>query len=97
MLDIFSDRLRGLRKRRNMTQNDLAERLEISPSTVSSYGRGTAFPPLPILIRLATILSVTTDYLLGLENREFISTEGLSTENIKLAREMVATMKQAKE
>lgn len=97
MLDIFSDRLRRLRKRRNMTQNDLAERLEISPSTVSSYERGAAFPPIPIFIKLAKILNVSTDYLLGLENREFISTEGLSPENIKLTREMVATMKQAKD
>ena len=97
MLHIFPERLRKLRKRRNMTQIDLAERLEISPSTVSSYERDTADPSINVLIKLSSILDVSTDYLLGLENREYVSIDGLSPENAKLAREMVANMKKKKD
>lgn len=57
--------LKTLRIKSNMSQAELAERLGISRSAVSSYENGTRSPNHEILIKLATIFNVSTDYLLG--------------------------------
>ena len=58
-------RLRMLRKRRGMTQQQLARLLYISPSSVCEYERGNSLPTLPVLLKMADVFAVNLDYLLG--------------------------------
>ncbi len=63
----FSDVLRHLRRKNDMTQEDLAEALDMSPQAVSRWETGTAFPDSTVIKKLAYLFRVTTDYLLEVD------------------------------
>ena len=59
-----------LRKKKNLTQKDLAEKLYVSDKTVSKWERGLSMPNVVLLIPIADILDVTvTELLRGEKNR----------------------------
>lgn len=62
---MFPERLIELRKLRNLTQQELANLLNVSKQTVGSWERGRTEPSIPIINELANILNTTTDYLTG--------------------------------
>ncbi len=59
------NRLRELRKSKNLTQGDLAKKLNTTTSNISGWECGKWQPDNETLIRLAEIYGVTVDYLLG--------------------------------
>ncbi len=59
-------RIRDLREDRDMTQVQIAPLLHGSQRIYSNYERGDVDIPTPVLIRLAQLHGVSTDYLLGL-------------------------------
>lgn len=59
-------RLSNCRQNKNMTQEELAGRLGITPQAVSKWERGASLPDISMLADLADILEVSTDWLLGL-------------------------------
>lgn len=63
--DDFADRLRTVRKLRNLSQGDLAERTGLQPSAVSHFESDRRTPSFDNLKRLADALNVSADYLLG--------------------------------
>lgn len=58
-------RLSGCRQNKNMTQEELARRLGITPQAVSKWERGQSFPDISMLADMAQLLEVSTDWLLG--------------------------------
>ena len=60
----FSEKLFTLRKANNLTQEQLAEKLDISRQSISKWESGQAIPEIEKIIALSTIFDVTTDYLL---------------------------------
>lgn len=65
-MQIFSERLRELRKSAGITQRQIAARLNISQQSYARYESGTGEPNLETLAKIAKIFDVTADYLLGL-------------------------------
>ena len=63
---MFGDILRELRKDYKMTQAELAERLSLSPLTISAYECGRSVPDDTTKVKIARIFNVSLDYLLGL-------------------------------
>lgn len=61
-------KIKELRKKRDMTQEKLAEYLKVSFQAVSKWETGAASPDLSLIVPLARLLDVTTDELFGLEN-----------------------------
>lgn len=61
-------RIRELRVERGLSQKELAEQIGVAQNTVAQYEKGTAKTSLEVIVNLAVILNITTDYLLGLEN-----------------------------
>ncbi len=61
----FGERLKYLRERDKMYQSELAEKLNLAPSSISMYERGDRDPDTSTLSKIAEIFNVTTDYLLG--------------------------------
>ena len=57
-------RIRELRLQRGWSQKALAERLHINKSVVSYYELGERYPTYDVLLSLADVFHVTTDYLL---------------------------------
>lgn len=58
-------RIARLRKERNMTQKQLADRLNVTDRAVSRWERGVGLPEVSLLAPLAAVLNITTDELLG--------------------------------
>ena len=63
--EVFPDRLRTARERRELSQGKLAERAGLQASAVSHFETGSRKPSFENLKRLADALNITTDYLLG--------------------------------
>ena len=86
--------LRELRESRRFSQKTLAARLGCSPSLVSSYETGERQPSLAMLVALADIYMVPTDYLLGRRgaNPE-LDLAGLSQQEIEALRVIVEAMR----
>lgn len=63
-LDSFAQRLRALRKQKNLSQTDLGQRAELHYTHIGRFERGTSRPGSDTLKRLADALGVTSDYLL---------------------------------
>ena len=61
----FSELLKNLRKQAHLTQVDVAEKLGISQPAYASWERGVKRPTQENLVKIAQILNVSIDYLVG--------------------------------
>ena len=64
----FPERLKSLRQEKNMLQQDLAEHLKVSKSTISGWEVGRNQPNYDTLIELSIFFGVSVDYLIGRRN-----------------------------
>ena len=71
-------KIRELRRAKDLTQEQLADYLNISYQSVSKWETGTAVPDLSFVIPLARLFGISTDELLGFEQ----SKEDLIKKNI---------------
>lgn len=65
---ILGERLKELREDKNLTQKQIAEKLNINSVTYLHYEKSQREPPLSLLADMAKYYGVTVDYLLGLED-----------------------------
>lgn len=93
----FGTRLRELRQSNNLTQAQLAQRLDITTSVISAYETEIRMPSYEVLISLSRIFKVSTDYLLGLDtpSSEFDVT-GLNEEEKELVKKIISIIKRTK-
>lgn len=64
-MDGFGERLRRLRKERDITQGQLAEVIGVVPSAVGKYERiPQSYPSVEALMKIADYFDVSIDYLL---------------------------------
>lgn len=61
---MLGPRIAALRRSKNISQGELAKRLQVSPSAVGMYEQGRREPSAELLVRLARVLEVSVDYLL---------------------------------
>ena len=64
MLDIGS-RITTLRKKFNLSQSELAKKVEVSRTIIGNYERNENTPSIEILLKIAKIFNVSVDYLIG--------------------------------
>lgn len=74
----FGLRLKELREKKKLSQLQAAKRLDITRASVSSYENNIATPSVDVLIKLALLYRVSTDYLLGIDNRRVIVIDDLT-------------------
>ena len=60
----LSDRLQVLRKSHNLSQEQLAEKLNVSRQAISKWESGQANPDINNLLKLSDIYQTSTDYIL---------------------------------
>ena len=61
-------RLRDLREDNDLTQEAVANLLQVNRRTYSAYENGVNMIPYPCIIELATFYGTSADYILGLTN-----------------------------
>ncbi len=91
MVDL-GKRLRDLRLARNLTQQQVADRVWVKKSMISSYELSTRLPSYKVLIRLSKLFGVSTDYLLGIETKRSINFKNLTDRQIKIILELIDEM-----
>lgn len=64
---LIGSQIRKLRKNHHLTQQQLAEHLHISPSSVGMWEQERRDPDTDMLLKIADFFDVTVDYLLGRE------------------------------
>ena len=70
MSQTFLKRLRDLREDNDLSQQQVAEKLNTSQTMYARYERGANELPIRHLIVLSKLYNVTTDYILGLDNKK---------------------------
>lgn len=75
------NRIRELREDRDLRQTDVAAATGIDQKTLSNYETGKTNPDSYAIIRLAEFFGVTSDYLLGIAERNF-------TDNASVVKEL---------
>lgn len=104
----FSERLKELRKQAHLTQVELASKLGIVQSSYADWERGKKKPTQENLVKIAQILNVSVDYLVGnsdeksdeLDNIELLfrmNSKGLTDEEKKVfKKELIEFMEERK-
>lgn len=82
-------KLKALRIEKNLTQKQVADRIGLSISAVSSYESGNRYPSYDVLVKMARIFHVSTDYLLGMTDTRNIDVTGLNESEIALVSQLV--------
>lgn len=92
----MGEKLKSLRIEKNLTQKQVADRIGLAISAVSSYESGTRYPSYDVLVKLARIFHVSTDYLLGITNTRNIDVTGLNDNEIELVSQLVDMLRNKK-
>lgn len=87
-LNKFAIRIRELRKERQLTQDELAGRLNLTKQAVSQWERGIREPGFETLEMIADFFNVDTDYLIGREDHTTLLLNGTEHELIVRFREL---------
>lgn len=90
---MIGDRIKQLRKEARMTQPELAKKLNVTRSAVATYENNTRQPSFHVLVRLAEIFHVTTDYLLVGDAGDSLNINGLSLEQRAIVVNLVNNFK----
>ena len=92
----MGEKLKSLRIEKNLTQKQVADRIGLAISAVSSYESGTRYPSYDVLVKLARIFHVSTDYLLGITNTRNIDVTGLRDNEIELVSQLADMLRNKK-
>lgn len=65
-------KIKNLRQKFELTQEQLANKLNIAPSTIGMYEQGRRTPNLDTLIKISNIFHISIDMLLDLEENFYI-------------------------
>ncbi|MBQ3017033.1 MAG: helix-turn-helix transcriptional regulator [Clostridia bacterium] len=83
---ILADKIIKLRKKNGMSQEELAEKINVSRQSVSKWEGAQSIPDLDKIIQMSELFGVTTDYLLkdDIEEEEFSGVDVPTVKNISL-------------
>ena len=74
---ILADKIIRLRRKNGWSQEELAEKMNVSRQAVSKWESAQTVPDLEKILMLGALFGVTTDYLLGRETEVRLNVEGL--------------------
>jgi len=86
---MFGDVIKKLRTSYNFSQVRLAEALNVSKQTVSNWENNNILPSIEMLIKIAHFFSVSTDYLLEIDDRKYIEVTGLSDTHLAHIQQII--------
>ena len=78
----FGTRLKELRKEKKLTQQELADKVDLVKGSISAYEKSLKYPSVEVLIKLCNYFNVSSDYLLGLSDEKEIKKYDLTEEQM---------------
>ncbi|MGN1404393.1 MAG: helix-turn-helix domain-containing protein [Ruminococcus sp.] len=91
---MFAERIKELRTSLGMNQIQFGRKLCVTKQCISNWENDNIMPSIDMLMRIATTFSVSSDYLLGLENQRTLDVTGLTNEQILHIQNVVNDLKQ---
>ena len=88
-----AERIKYLRESNNITQTELAKKLNVTRSGVNAWEMGITVPSTQYVVLLAKYFSVSADYLLDLSHTATIPVDGLTEREIASLVEIVQCYK----
>ena len=82
MILTLNENIKRLRLARGLNQVEFAKAMGVSKQCVSNWENDNVVPSVEMLVKIADIFNVTTDYILGRTNREYIDVSGLTVDQI---------------
>ncbi|MDR2090529.1 MAG: helix-turn-helix domain-containing protein [Clostridiales bacterium] len=79
---MLSENIKKFRLAINLSQVQFAEKLDVTKQCVSNWENANVQPSVDMLMRIAKYLGVSTDVLLGLDDRKYIEVSDLSQAQI---------------
>lgn len=92
---MFGERLKELRIQKNLSQNQLADILNVHKATISLYESGSRYPSYNILKTTARYFHVSTDYLLEMNSIRTLDISSLTDEQVAVVEQMVSVLQQS--
>ncbi|MCM1223593.1 MAG: helix-turn-helix domain-containing protein [Lachnospiraceae bacterium] len=92
----LAEKLTLARKKLKMSQAQVAKRVGVSASAVSSYESGDKSPSIEVLIKLADLYKISADYLLGISyprEQAILDTSGLNKQQLNVLQSLIDIMK----
>lgn len=80
---MLSDNIKHLRNSLGISQVELAKELQVTKQSVSNWENNNIQPSIEMLVKLSKYFAVSTDTLLGLDNRQYIEITGLTGKQIQ--------------
>ena len=94
---MIADRIKMLRTAQNISQAELAKKLDITRSSVNAWEQGFSIPSTNYLVELSKLFHVSTDYLLGLKQNASLDVTGLNTEQMRILYELTEHFRKEKQ
>ncbi|MFQ7293012.1 MAG: helix-turn-helix transcriptional regulator [Monoglobales bacterium] len=90
----MADKIKQLREQMGYTQAELARKLKLTRSSINGWEMGLSVPSTPMVVELAKIFNVSTDYLLGLDDGASLRVEGLSKKEVAVLVDLVSCFRE---
>ncbi len=75
---MLSERIKELRLSRCLNQVEFAKKLGVTKQSVSNWENNNIQPSIEMLVKMTELFSVSSDYLLGIDNKKTLDVTGLS-------------------
>lgn len=86
---MFGDNIKKLRTAHNLSQVQLADELNVSKQTVSNWENNNILPSIEMLLKISRFFSVSTDFLLELDDRRYIEITGLTDRQLAHIQQII--------
>mgnify|MGYP002730560744 FL=1 len=90
-----ADRIKALREARGWTQAEFVRKMNMTRNGINSWEQGLSMPSPPSLVDLARLFSVSTDYLLGVENYSAVNVTGLNEADVALLAQLADRLRES--
>lgn len=91
---MLNKNIKNLRLSRNISQVELARRLNVSKQSVSNWENDNIQPSIEMLVKIANCLDVSTDYLLGLSTKKTLDVDGLTDVQIAHIQQIINDLRE---
>lgn len=86
---MVANRIKSLREQSGMTQSALAKKLNVTRSAVNSWEMGISVPSTALLVDVAHLFHVSTDFLLGVKGTTTLDISDLNDQEVLLLQYMI--------
>jgi transcriptional regulator with XRE-family HTH domain len=93
---MVADRIKFLREQNNLTQTALAKKLNVTRSSVNAWEMGVSIPSTALIVEVAKLFHVSTDYLLGITSTSTLDISSLNDKETMIIYSLIEYFKSVK-